>query len=394
MEEKSKKKKKIFNILNVMVSVLFGVLIFAQVIIWIISFFNDNTTLNIFGYKPYVALYDEDVLNFNEYDLVVGKQLEDYKDYIYNSEIIYKQHYKNNGQAVILKSENFNIVERNSKSRIEGKIKFVINKIGKIILFFREVYVVIISAIVLSVICILVYLMRTNKNHINDDKDQNDELYKKYIKNRRIKDISIILFIIVTYISIFMIGKLNKNIGTNAIVLDANNEKDNYINNNINNINNENNANNEVTQNDVNEGEIVFLVTENDISWKQIKNLGIFKNNYFGGENKIAPGISGNYEFKVENKCEYNMKYILRFEVQNESFVNLKYKIKRNGQYLNDDYQYIEEIKLQENVIKYFGTDVYTIEWKWVDSENDTQIGENAENVKYNLKIAVTAEKE
>ena len=40
------------------------------------------------------------------------------------------------------------------------------------------------------------------------------------------------------------------------------------------------------------------------------------------------------------------------------------------------------------------GTDVYTIEWKWIDSSNDTEIGNNAENVVYNLMINVTGEKE
>ena len=412
------KKEKILNIINIIICIVIGIFLFLELFIWIVTFFKDNSTINIFGYKPYIAEYDEEFLNFEQGDLVFAKELEHAEDYIYNSEIIYKQHYKNNGQAVILRSENYNIVENNSENRVEGVLNFVIKKVGKVILFFREIYIVILVVILVLLIATIVYIKRTKNGKINT----NDKINKTYIRIRRAKDISIILFIVVTYISIFLIGKLNKNVGKEAIILDNNTGIDNNIevnnmqehnnvqiensnfvdttnnisnsisnsgNNNTNN-NEYNNINNNVNQNTG----IVFTVTENNKSWNQVKNLSIFNNNYFNGENKIAPGISGTYEFKIENKSEYNMKYTISFEEQNEYGINLKYKIKRNGEYINESYQSIEELNLNENIIDFFETDIYTIEWKWIENDNDTQIGENAENVKYNLRITVYCEQQ
>lgn len=384
MEEK--KNKKVFNIINIITFVLLGILIFIQVFIWTVTFFKDNSTINIFGYKPYIASYDDNLLDFEQGDLVIGKELDDKDEYIYNSEIIYKQHYRNNRNAVILRSANYNIVEKNSKSRIEGFVDFIIENLGKIILFFREIYIVLIVAFALAITGILIYIKRTNKD---------EDLDKKYIRNRRIRDISIILFIVTTYISIFLIGKLNKNIGTEAITLDTNAQVDNTVSNSVyNNTITNNITNNNIIQDGVIDTGIVFTVTENGKSWNQIKDLSIFENNYFYRENKIAPGVSGSYEFKVENQSEYNMKYIVNIKEKNDYGVNLKYKIKINGQYLNNTYQSIDEIDFYQQVLKSFGIDVYTIEWKWVDSAIDTQIGENADVVKYNLRINVTGQRQ
>ena len=88
------------------------------------------------------------------------------------------------------------------------------------------------------------------------------------------------------------------------------------------------------------------------------------------------------------------MKYKVKFSENNNYNINLQYKIKRNGQYLNTEYARIQNLNFDSISLNSYGTDVYTIEWEWIDSSNDTEIGNNAENVVYNLMINVTGEKE
>ena len=69
--------------------------------------------------------------------------------------------------------------------------------------------------------------------------------------------------------------------------------------------------------------------------------------------------------------------------------INLRLKIIRNGEYVYDDYRDIEGVNNIE--ISPEKTDEYEIEWKWVDHQNDTYIGENADKVIYKLIIQVNA---
>ena len=53
-------------------------------------------------------------------------------------------------------------------------------KFVKVFLFFKELYAVIMTIIIVALICVIIYLLRKNSK---------EELSKEYIRNRRIKDI-------------------------------------------------------------------------------------------------------------------------------------------------------------------------------------------------------------
>lgn len=423
-------KRKTYNIINIILSVIFAIIILFEVVVWIITFINDNSTINIYGSKPYIVKYDDSVYGFKYGDLAIAKELKNNSEYVNNTGIVYKTSYKNNNKAVILRQQDFEQIKSNSLSRYEGKYKHSIKKLGKVILFFKELYAVIMTIIIVALICVIIFLLRKNSK---------EELSKEYIRNRRIKDILIILFITTTYVSIFFIGELVENSGYEIIkdntnnnlldntannVIENNTIENNTVENNINetiqngttntgktNINtgkqngNENNSqngsqnsgendNNKPNENVPVDTGIDFEVTEKEKTWNQLQELSIFNNKYFNGQNKIAPGVSGSYEFKVHNKSKYNMRYKVKFSENNNYNINLQYKIKRNGQYLNTEYARIQNLNFDSISLNSYGTDVYTIEWKWIDSSNDTEIGNNAENVVYNLMINVTGEKE
>lgn len=414
-------KRKTYNVINIILSVIFAIIILFEVGVWIITFINDNSTINIYGSKPYIVKYDDSVYGFKYGDLAIAKELKNNNEYVNNTGIVYKTSYKNNNKAVILRQQDFEQIKSNSLSRYEGKYKQSIKKLGKVILFFKELYAVIMTIIIVALICVIIYLLRRNNK---------EELSKEYIRNRRIKDILIILFIITTYVSIFFIGELVENSGYEIIKDNTNN---NLLDNTANNVIENNTIQNNTVENDINEiiqngttntgktnintGKenesnsggndnnkpnqnvpvdtgIDFEVTEKEKTWDQLQELSIFNNKYFNGQNKIAPGVSGSYEFKVHNKSKYNMKYKVKFSENNNYNINLQYKIKRNGQYLNTEYARIQNLNFDSISLNSYGTDVYTIEWEWIDSSNDTEIGNNAENVVYNLMINVTGEKE
>ena len=185
------------------------------------------------------------------------------------------------------------------------------------------------------------------------------------------------------------IGNTTENVENNVNNL-------NIVKNNINgsNVNNNRNNNNDSKDNssndDIIDTGINFEVTENSKSWSQIENLGIFKNEFLKS-NKIYPGISGKYEFKVENKSDFYINYKINMEVLSNYNVNLKYKIIKNGEYLNTEYKYINEINIPNYDLANGSKDTYIIEWKWIDNDSaDTLAGQNADLVKYSLKISIS----
>lgn len=395
-------KRKTYNVINIILSVIFAIIILFEVGVWIITFINDNSTINIYGSKPYIVKYDDSVYGFKYGDLAITKVLKNNNEYVNNTGIVYKTSYKNNNKAVILKQQDFEQIKNNSLNRYEGKYKYSIKKLGKVILFFKELYAVIMTTVIVALMCLIIYLLRKNNK---------EELSKEYIRNRRIKDFLIISFVITTYVSIFFIGELVENSGHEIIKDNMNNNlldntennviENNTVDNNTNNIDETNtnknygeNSNNKSNKNALVDTRIDFEVTEKEKTWDQLQELSIFNNSYFDGKNKIAPGVSGSYEFKVHNRSKYNMRYKVKFSENNNYNINLQYKIKRNGQYLNTEYARAQNLNFDSITLNSYGTDVYTIEWKWIDSSNDTEIGKNAENVVYNLMINVTGEKE
>ena len=122
------------------------------------------------------------------------------------------------------------------------------------------------------------------------------------------------------------------------------------------------------------------------LTWNGTNDLKIF-----GDGGVIAPESSGTYQFAIKNSTKYNLKYDINFIETNLYHINMKYKLKKNDTYLIDHYVSASELNITEMILNNNQNDNYSIEWKWVSSDNDTQVGRNA-NSNYGLKIEVKAE--
>lgn len=137
-----------------------------------------------------------------------------------------------------------------------------------------------------------------------------------------------------------------------------------------------------------------FKVLQGQTEWSELKELDIFKNSYFEDKSIIAPGVKGNYSFTVENESDSNFIYNIVFTEENPYAINMVYKVKVNGQYvLGNDNNWVKQGVLSRSnlLLNAQSNDLYTIEWKWEDNYNDTQIGET-EGAYYKMYIKVDAE--
>jgi hypothetical protein len=140
-------------------------------------------------------------------------------------------------------------------------------------------------------------------------------------------------------------------------------------------------------------GEDRIIVTSEGEKWKKNKYLNIFYNSVYNS-NKIAPGVSGLYNFSIENRLSKNYLYDIEFEEDNEHGINLMYRLKRNGYYVvgnSETWVKTDKIYLKNILLESELSDVYTLEWFWVDSNNDSAVGK-IENAEYKLKISITYE--
>jgi len=138
-----------------------------------------------------------------------------------------------------------------------------------------------------------------------------------------------------------------------------------------------------------NTGELV--VKDNNVTWDKNTSIDIFANPLFNGEAKIAPESSNTYRFEINNNTIYNIKYTLSFIETNEYNINMKYKLRKNNTYLFEDYVSASELIAENITLNSSKTDTYYLEWKWISSDNDTEIGKNS-NSTYELKIDIKAE--
>ena len=248
--------------------------------------------------------------------------------------------------------------------------------------------------------------MKSNKNSYT-----NEEL--KELKLLKYGIISLIaLILILVFFSTFFIhdiidmGTLNISQPGNIINPNPNNNNNNNNNqgNNNEDNNNTNNSNNQPEDNKPNPKpkppiviEERFTVLEDSTDWDALKELNIFNtNSQCVKEGKIAPGISGLYYYTVENYRENAMKYDMKYTEQNQYSINMVYRLKRNGQYVaGNDSTWVKAnlIDLSNLHINGKTSDIFMLEWKWEDAENDTQIGET-DGANYKLFINVDAEED
>ena len=239
-----------------------------------------------------------------------------------------------------------------------------------------------------------------------------EESKRAYSGNNRVENLSekkIIVYLVIAtlllvFFSLFFIhyivsrGTLKDTKSSTIIVPDnTNNPDNNNNNNNGNNGNNNNNNNNGNDQNIVDNSDR-FRILEGTKEWSELKELNIFSDSNMKGNHvvkgKIAPGVSGTYNFTVENYGDSRLKYEISFAEDNPFNINIQYKIKINGQYVSgNDSTWVDYTELNQTnrTINAKSTDLYTIEWKWVDSSNDTEVGET-EGAYYKLNVKAYAE--
>ncbi len=143
------------------------------------------------------------------------------------------------------------------------------------------------------------------------------------------------------------------------------------------------------------EGDAIFKIFEGTKQWSELKELNIFNRDHMHVvSGKIAPGVQDTYTFTVECSGDYSMLYNMKFIDDNPHKINMKYKLKRNGNYVAGDennWVTVEELSQKNMKIAPGTIDVFQLEWKWAEAENDTEIGET-ENAKYILNVESDAE--
>ena len=140
-----------------------------------------------------------------------------------------------------------------------------------------------------------------------------------------------------------------------------------------------------------------FKLKQGETEFSELKELDIFKNKYFEDKSIIAPGVSGSYSFTVENESENEFNYDIEFIEENPYEINMVFKLRINGEYvIGNEKNWVKGGKLVRNelLLKPNFKDIYTIEWKWEHTDNDTEIGEQGGpgGAYYKMKVKATAE--
>lgn len=134
-----------------------------------------------------------------------------------------------------------------------------------------------------------------------------------------------------------------------------------------------------------------ITIEDNDIIWESSNTLRIFKNPVYEMEEVIAPGSSNSYNFVVKNNSGCKMTYRLEFQEKNDYNINMKYKLKKNGKYISKEWTAYDNIKESKAKLNYQEQDNYVLEWKWIESDNDTEVGANI-NSSYKLIVQIIGE--
>lgn len=135
-----------------------------------------------------------------------------------------------------------------------------------------------------------------------------------------------------------------------------------------------------------------LVVYDNYKIWDN-KELRIFSNPAYEYQNIIAPGSFNSYAFVIRNNNNFDIIVDIEFEEMNDKNINMKYKLKSDGVYLignKDSYELIKNKKITQVKLSPKEQKSFILDWKWIDSDNDTQIGIDAK-ANYKLSIQIGA---
>lgn len=135
-----------------------------------------------------------------------------------------------------------------------------------------------------------------------------------------------------------------------------------------------------------------ITVFDNYKIWNN-KELRIFSNPAYEYESKIAPGSENSYTFVIRNNNNFDVVVDISFIEENEKNINMNYKLRSEGKYLfgnETNYDKFNNFKVEGVIIPAKSQIPYLLDWKWVDSSNDTEIGFDNNSV-YKLSIQIGA---
>lgn len=135
-----------------------------------------------------------------------------------------------------------------------------------------------------------------------------------------------------------------------------------------------------------------LIVSDNYSMWGN-ERARIFSNPSYEYTSKIAPGSFNSYTFVIKNSNDFDVVVDFEMVEDNPYKVNMQYKLRSKGNYLVGDtnnYDDISKLQLKNIKIKAHESIPYILDWKWIDSERDTEIGEEIE-ADYKLTINIGA---
>lgn len=216
----------------------------------------------------------------------------------------------------------------------------------------------------------------------------------------------LIILLLILYIAIKGIGRIGVIPTGNIDIFNINSTKKDDKNNNQNNSNNSNNDNQSNNYNNIkndtdkNDGEEtkknLITVFDEDLTWNSENELRIFSNPAFEFQNIIAPGSTNTYQYVVNNSESFNITYSMIFIEKNKNLINMKFKLKRNGEYVlgsKDEWINIQGKSLQNLSLMSNSHDIYSLEWKWVDTNTDTEKPFDSAHYKLNINIKAQSKK-
>lgn len=136
---------------------------------------------------------------------------------------------------------------------------------------------------------------------------------------------------------------------------------------------------------------IEYIIKDKDGNWIYQNELNIFSNPAYEFKNIIAPESSNVYQFILYNSNNNEIKYYINMEETNPYNINMMYKLKKNGSYIAGDksnWVDVDELNTTLSSLHPKDTDSYLLEWKWVSSSNDNDIGKS-NDAQYALKIKI-----
>lgn len=144
-------------------------------------------------------------------------------------------------------------------------------------------------------------------------------------------------------------------------------------------------------ENTDNSDKIEYIIKDKDGNWIYQNELNIFSNPAYEFRNIIAPESSNVYQFILYNSNNNEIKYYINMEETNPYNINMMYKLKKNGSYIAGDksnWVDVDELNTTLSSLHSKDTDTYSLEWKWVSSSNDNDIGKS-NDAQYALKIKI-----